>query len=444
MSETHLDRSLGLKEATAIVIGTIIGTGIFLKSGIMAQTVGSPLIVLLAWLLGGMLSLAGALTYAELGCLFPRSGGEFVYLQEAYGRVPAFLYGWMRFVIGAPGSIAAYGVGAATFLSALFIGWTLTTRTFVAMGFVLFFTLINCLNVAMGGRVQVILTALKVLVIVVLIFGAFFLSHGTVHNLMTPAGYIWQGWSAFGAAVLAALWAFDGWNNLPMASGEVKDAQRNVPRALIIGIFTVLLVYGLLNIGYFFALPFSEVLTTSSPAHVSALPIATKAASVFMGSNGLIFLSIALTISALGAMHGSILVNARVPFAMAQEKIFFKALAYIHPKTASPIVAILVQGFIACLLAASGSYDQLTDYVVFWSWVFYALCGFSVFIFRKKMPNVPRAYKVPGYPVVPIIFLLVAVWLLLSALISSPREAAVGFVIILAGLPFYFLFRKKA
>lgn len=445
-SEGGLKRGLGFKESLSIVVGTIIGTGIFMKSGIMSQTVGSPGVVLLAWLVGGLLSLAGALTYAELGSLFPKAGGEFTYLRETYGELLAFLYGWMRFWIGTPGSIAAYAVGAATFLAALFGGFSETTLIAVSIAFVVTFTLVNCLSVKSGGTVQVFMTALKILMIATIVFGCFFLSGGSSHGFATPADWSWRGWSAFGTAMVAALWAYDGWNNLPMAAGEVRDAQKVVPKALVVGTLIILLIYGALNIAYFYALPFGEILSARSPLNSGAnvLPVATKAAQTFLGAGGIAFLSFAFAISALGAMNGSILTGARVPYAMAQEKLFFKQLAYVSPKSHSPVVAILIQGTWACLLAVSGRFDQLTDYVIFGSWMFYALCAAAVIILRVKRPNLERGYRTPGYPFVPIVFVIVAVCLLVNTLITSPRESGIGLLIIGVGIPVYwFAFRKQ-
>lgn len=443
LSAGGLSRGLGFKESIAIVIGTIIGTGIFMKTAVMSQTVGSPGIVLAAWLVAGLLSLAGALTYAELGSLFPKAGGEFVYLKETYGELPGFLYGWMRFWIGTPGSIAAYAVGSATFLSPLYGGFSNSTLVSVAIGFILTFSFINCLAVHWGGRFQVVMTSLKVLMIATIVFGCFFLSGGG-GGYTAPAEAAWRGWSSFGTALIAALWAYDGWNNLPMASGEVRDAQRNVPRALALGTIVILLIYAAINLAYFYALPFSEILTSSSPAMRSAPPVATKAAQTFLGAGGITFLSVAFVISALGAMNGSILTGARVPFAMAKERLFFSKLGYVSPRSHSPVVAICVQAVWACVLAMSGTFDQLTDYVVFGSWVFYAMCAAAVIVLRVKRPDLPRGYRVPGYPFVPVVFVAVALCLLGNTLWTTPRESGIGLVIIGVGVPVYwFAFRRK-
>lgn len=440
--EIKLVRGLGLIDATSLVIGSIIGTGIFLKTPIMAQTVGSPFYVLLAWLVAGLLSCAGALAYAELGGMFHQTGGEYVYLKEAYGPLPSFLYGWQRFWIGSPGTIAAYSVGAATFLCALSPMGFIGGKVGLAVAFVIFFSLLNCLAVTFGGKVQSVLTFIKVFLVVAIIAGILFASgSGGWFNLSSPVGGgTWPGFSAFGVAMLAALWAYDGWNNLPMVSGEVKNPQRNIPLSLIIGILLILLIYMLANLAYFYALPFAEILNANSTAYPSALPVATKAAQTFLGSIAITVLSIAFAISALGAMNGSILASARVPFAMAEDSLFPKWLANINSKTRVPILSVLVQCFWSCILAMSGTFDQLTDYVVFASWIFYAAATFGVIIFRRKFPDMPRPYKTVGYPVVPIIFIGASLFLLVNTLITSPKQSGIGLIIILAGLPVYFYF----
>jgi APA family basic amino acid/polyamine antiporter len=438
---TSLSRELGFKESLALVVGTIIGTGVFLKTAIMTQLVGSVEVVMLAWVVAGFLSLAGALTYAELGSLFPRAGGEYVYLKETYGSGVSFLYGWMRFWIGSPGSIAAYAVGAAAFLIPVLGSEFDSKRTILAVSFIAVFTLINCFAVHFGGSVQVFFTALKVGLIFALILGVLFFSHGSGASFQSALKI--DDVSAFGAALLAALWAFDGWNNLGMASGEVKSPQKNIPRALVLGLLLCMTVYCLVNLAYFFALPLSEVLNANSKNFPQALPVATKAAQTFLGEDAVKILSVAFVISALGAMHGSILTSARVPFAMAAAKEFPKLLSYVHPKSHSPVVAVVVQGLMASGLAVSGSFDQLTDYVVFSSWVFYALNGAAVMILRSRLKNTQRNFSVPLYPVVPVIFVSLSILLLINTVMTSPRESLMGLGIIGAGVPFYWMFFRK-
>jgi len=441
-NKIHLERRLGPVAATSIVIGVVIGTGVFLKAAIMSQTVQSPTVVLWAWIAAGLLSLAGALTYAELGSLFPKAGGEYVYLKEAYGPMTAFLFGWMRFAVGTPGSIAAFAVGGATFASKVFNLEIVGGRVSFAISLILVFSGLNCLTVAFGGRLQSIMTAIKLGLIVFIIGGIFSMSQSSTFEHISSAAGGWPGLSAFGTAMLAALWAFDGWNNLTFVGGEIKNPARNVPLALILGMTVVLIIYGLANLSFFYALPFNEVLSANSKSFPDALPVATKAAATFLGENGIWFLSIALAFSAIGGMNGSILSGARIPFAMAQDKLFFKSLAKLHPKTHVPYVSIVVQAVIAIALASTGTFDQLTDYVVFSGWLFYALATYSVFIFRKRMPDAPRSYKTIGYPVLPIVFVLSAVFLLINTVLTSPLEAVRGLSIIAAGIPLFLWIRR--
>ena len=321
----QLVRGLTLTDTTALVVGTVIGTGVFLKSAIMAQDAGTPLLVLAAWVAAGLLSLAGALTYAELGAMLPHAGGEYVYLRRSYGDLSAFLFGWMRFVVAGSGSIAILGIGFATFLSAIvpmnttwahatynFMGRTMEWRfgltQVVAIAAIAFFAVVNCLTVVVGGRVQTALTILKVGGIAMVVFGIAFLSP-TVDwaHLAAPSSGDRGGAAAFGLAMLAALWAYDGWNNMPMAAGEVKDPGRNVPRALIGGMVAVMAIYCAANLAYFYALPWADVLTSNSTAHRDALPIATKAAQTAFGDGGGKLMSIAFVVSALGALNGATL-----------------------------------------------------------------------------------------------------------------------------------------
>lgn len=462
MPKHELVRGLSLRDTIALVVGTIIGTGVFLKTARMAQAVGSPSWVLLAWLVAGLLSFAGALTYAELGAMMPHAGGEFVYLRAAYGPLPAFLFGWMRLAIGAAGSIAIFGVAFATFLSALiplpavwmektfqFFGqsfhWQFGSKQVAALLVILFFSAINCLRVVFGGRVQTLLTAAKVAAILAIVIGAFFYApSATWSNFHSPqqAGS-WPGFSPFGAALIAALWAFDGWNNMPMVAGEVKDPNRNIPLALLTGTFLVLVIYGLVNVAYFYALPLEEIVTSSSAAHPDALPVATKAAQSFLGSAGGRLVSIGFILSTIGALHGSILTNARITFAMSRDGVFFKQFGELNPKTSVPMRAMILQAIWACVLAVSGTFDQLTDCVIFASWIFYASTASAVFVLRRKMPDAPRPYRTFGYPLVPLLFIAVAGWLIINTLFTNPIESAVGTFLILLGLPVYFLNRSR-
>lgn len=460
--KNQLVRGLTLTDTTALVVGTVIGTGVFLKAAPMAQGVGSPSLVLLAWVAAGLLSLAGALTYAELGAMMPEAGGEYVYLRHSYGEAAAFLFGWQRFIVAGSASIASLGAGFAIFLSSFLplnavwarqdftflgqtINWQFGAKQIAAVLVILFLTGINCLTVAFGGKVQSLLTVLKIAGIAFVIFGVFFASHtASWANLATPADAPqWSGFALFGTAMLAALWGYDGWNNMPMAAGEVQQPGRNIPRALILGMVTVMAIYCLLNLAYFYALPFSEVVTSNSTQYRDALPVAGKAAQSFLGDFGGRFVSIVFVVSAFGALNGSILSNARVPYAMARDGMFFARMGALSRGTHVPVFGLIVQAFWSCVLALSGTFDQLTDCLLFASWIFYGLVTSAVFVLRRKLPNAERPYRTFGYPIVPLVFVLVALWLIINTLFTKPVESIVGLVLMALGLPLYLYFKAR-
>ena len=434
----HLSRALGVVTATALVAGTIIGTGVFLKPAVMAQGAGSEALVLVAWLVALALSVAGALTYAELGALMPEAGGEYVYLREAYGPMPAFLYGWMRFFIGSAGSIAAYAVGSATFLAAVVDvdAWP-GGRVGLAILFIAVFTATNCLALSFGARFQAALTALKVVAIGGLCAVLYALGDGPAPSAPEP-GY--QGIAAFGTAVLAALWAFDGWNNLAMVGGEIREPQKNLPRAFILGMALVAALYLLANGAYFHALDYHAVAGSYSTAHKDAAPVAAAALTAVGQGGAAAVMSILFLVSALGAMNGSILTASRVPYALARDGLFPRALGQLSTRHV-PVMAVLAQGAVSTVLALSGTFDQLTDAVVFASWIFYGLCTGAVFVLRRRLAREGRVppYRTPFYPVLPALFIAVTVLLLVNTVASMPELTALGLGIIALGVPAYWL-----
>jgi APA family basic amino acid/polyamine antiporter len=454
-------RALSLRDAIALVL-TVIGTGVFLKTAPMAQLVGSPSKVLLAWLAAGLLSLAGALTYAELGAMMPEAGGEYVFLREAYGDLPAFLFGWSSLMLIASGGLAAVSTALASFLAsfvpldAVFtthdfhllgqvVHWRLGIQQVVAVAVILLFAGVNSRGIDVGGRVQWAATVAKLAGIAIIVLGAFLLSRiGSWDHLKTPitARIAPEGVGAFGAAMLAALWAYQGWANVPMVAGEIEKPERNVPRALIYGMLVVILVYLITNLAFFYALPFSEILTANSTAYRDALPVAARAAQTF-SSHGAQIVSIAFMISAIGALNGITLMNSRVPFAMARDGLFFGPLGNLSESSRAPVNAIWFLGIWACLIALSGTFDQITTSVIFAVWVFTALVGSSLFVLRRKLPAAPRRYRTLGYPVVPALFVLVALWLVINTLTAYPLESAAGLFLVALGLPFYFYFRTS-
>lgn len=456
-----LIRGLTGFDTTALVVGTVIGTGVFLKTAVMAQQVGTPALVLAAWVAAGVLSLAGALAYAELGAMLPEAGGEYVYVRESYGETAAFLFGWQRFAVAGSASIASIASGFAIFLAAFLplgdvwarrqltllgqtFEWQFGMRQVAAVAAILVLSVVNCFAVAVGGRVQSALTVLKVGGIAFVVLGIFFFGHtADWSHLRAPAAApAWSGIAAFGTAMLAALWPYDGWNNMPMAAGEVRDPGRNIPRALATGMLIVMAVYCLANLAYFYALPFEEVTTSNSTLHRAALPVASRAAMTFLGESGGKLVAIAFVVSALGALNGSVLANARVPYAMARDGYFARAFAQLSPVTRVPVRVIAVQAVWSSVLAVSGSYDQLTDCLLFASWIFYALTTSAVFVLRRRRPDAERPYRTFGYPLTPALFVLVSAWLVINTLLERPVESVTGIVLILAGLPVYAWFRR--
>jgi APA family basic amino acid/polyamine antiporter len=443
-----LVRGLGLVAATCIVISDVIGTGVFLKARVMTCNVGAPAMVLAVWVAAGALSLAGALTYAELAAMMPRSGGEYVFLREAYGRPCGFLYGWTRFFVGNSGALAALAAGFAIFLNVV-SGGALGTLGIpaVAIAAILLVTLINCAAVSVGGRIATGLTVLKVALVTGVGVGGFLLARGDwAHFALAGGGGTCEGVldsarggaAGFAAAMLGALWAYNGWNEVTYVAGEVKDPERNLPRAIIGGITIVAALYIFANAAYLFVLP---------PERVASVPasstVATEVVTSFLGEGAARLMAAALAVSVFGTLQVASLVMARIPHAMAADGLFFRALAPVSPQTRVPVRALLAQGVWSSALVLSGTYDQLTDYAIFAILVFVALTTASVFVFRRTRPDAARPYRTWGYPVVPVLFLLVAVWLIVNTVLTSPRQALSGIALMALGLPFYWRWSRR-
>lgn len=453
-----LVRGLTLVAAVAVIVSNVIGTGVFLKARVMTCNVGTPEMVTLVWVVAGLLSLAGALTYAELGAMMPRAGGEVNYLGAAYGKRWGFLYGWMQLLVGKTGSQAAVAVAFASALAGvtgagfdrpLLVvgGFELGGLQVVAVSLVAFVTLLNLASVATSGRIATVLTVVKVGLVLGVAVAAFGYIDGSWGHFGTSgAGGTCEGVPAaarlgvggFGAAMLAALWGFDGWNNMALVAGEVKDPGRNIPRGLFLGVGVVMVLYVLVNVAYFFAMSPGEIASVSSSGIV-----ATEVMRRVVGPLGVAVMSVGLMMSSFGTLHSSVLSGARIPFRLAEERLLPSALATLTPNTRVPIWSVVVQGVWASLLALSGSFDALTDYVIFGSWIFYGLTISAVFVLRRTMPDAERPYRAWGYPVVPALFLLVTGFLLVNTLITSPGRSLVGIALIALGLPVYAYFNRR-
>jgi APA family basic amino acid/polyamine antiporter len=453
-------RGLTLVHATSLVVGITIGTGIFLKSAVMAQAVGTPSLVLGAWVVAGVIAIFGALSFAELGALLPHAGGEYVYLRAAFGEIPGFLYVFNSFLVGGA-SISAYGAAVAIFLADIyrfdsvwvahtFHVWGTTyafefgLRQVIAVGVIAFFAVINCAGVLLGGRVQTILTVAKVLSILAVGGGVFlFSSSASWLNLATPAGATTGGASGFGAALFAALWAYSGWQFLPMAASEVQQPERNLPRAIVGGTLLVLAIYLLVNVACLYTLPFWEVASSNSTAYPDAPSVAAKAVQTFLGAKAAPVAALIFLISSIGALNGTILARARVPYAAARDGLFFERFGRLNPRTRVPVISIALVSIWAAILAASGTFDQLTNMAVLSYAVFWTPVVLAVIVLRLKLPDAPRPYRVWGYPFVPLLFALVMAWIVVNALVTRPGESAATIVLILLGLPAYPLFRRR-
>jgi amino acid transporter len=434
MNKRHeLIRGLGVWGASSVVVGTIIGSGIFLVSSTMTRGVGTPAAVFFVWVFGGLLSLSGALAYAELGAMLPEAGGEYVYLREAYGPLWGFLYGWSQFLVMKTASIATLAAGFALYFTFFFPSLNLKA---VAVIVVAVLGTVNYFGVRTGGAVQTFFTVLKVALILALVLAALVIGGGHWANFSTavPVG---SRLSGFVVALVAALWAYDGWNNVSMAGGEVADPQKNIPRSLVLGTMGVGLLYVLANVAYFYILPAPEV--------EASRRVAGDVARKFLGEWGGSAVALAAMVSMFAAINGSILSGSRVPFAMARDGVFFPALARVHPRYHSPHVAVIVQSVLAALMALTGQYDELFTYVIFASWIYYGLTGAAVFMLRRKHPEWPRPYRTWGYPVLPALFVAISGALVVLTL----REQAwwrslLGLGIIGLGVPAYLIGRRYA
>jgi basic amino acid/polyamine antiporter, APA family len=446
----ELKRDLGLWSAVALVIGTVIGSGIFLVPSNMVQRVGSVPMVFVIWVFGGILSLSGALTYAELAAAMPEAGGEYVYLREAYGPLWGFLYGWTQMWVAKSGSIATLGTGFFLYLTNFFPsldrvlytvplpigphGAPLDIRNgqLLAIALIMFLAMVNYFGVKLGGQVQIVVTVVKVLLIAFIIVAG--LSAGSVHAASAAAARPTT-FAGFFAALVAALWAYDGWNNVSMVASEIRRPQRNLPLALIGGTLAVMCIYLLANVAYFHVLSASEV---GASQRVAADMMRHAAGN--WGANAV---SIAAMISIFAALNGSILSGSRVPYAMARDGRFFAPVARVSVTHHTPAVSILALSAWSALVVLSGQYQELFTYVIFASWILYGMTAAAAIVLRRKRPDLPRPYKTLGYPVLPVLFVLVAILLVLSTLFDSPRESLLGLAFIIAGVPFYMHWKAR-
>jgi APA family basic amino acid/polyamine antiporter len=428
--EAELPRKLSVVDSAAIVVGTVIGSAVFIVPSSVAQSLHSVPSFLGVWVFTGLLSFFGALAYAELGAMMPKTGGQYVFLREAYGPLPAFLCGWAFFLVIQSGSIATLAAGFSIYLS-YFVPLGIAPARIVSVALILALTFVNYRGVRQGALVQKTFTVLKLSGLAILVASALFARRETAPVAPSPEPFAFH---QFGIAMIACLWAYEGWYCISFVAGEVIKPQRNIPLALAIGVAAIMAIYLSANLAYLKILPLAEIAETPR--------VAATVAERTLGALGASFVSLTILLSIIGSTNGTILTAARVYFAQARDGLFFSRVAEIHPRFETPGFSLLFQGVWASILAASGSYEKLFSYVIFAAWIFYGMTVAGVLILRRKQPERERPYRMWGYPVTPILFAAVSFWFVGNTLLTTPGPSLVGLAIIATGIPVYFYWRR--
>jgi basic amino acid/polyamine antiporter, APA family len=437
-----LPRVLSLWDVVMIVIGGVIGSGIFLTPSKIAAQVPSPLLMLAVWVVGGMFSFFGAVAFAELGAAMPEAGGIYVYLREAYGPLLSFLFGWTLFLVIDSGSIATLAVAFSSEILPKFpalAGISKATQTLIAAVFIAFLGIVNYVGVRWGARLQNLMTYIKVAALGIVVVVAFFFSkgHGHIQNFVkpAPASFSWALFWAFGMGMVASLWAYKGWEAATYSAGEVRNPRKNLPLGILIGTMSVIVIYILANLAYLYIFPVGEMAKSGS--------VAPDLMRALTGPFGATLVTVLILFSILGAANQNMLTSPRVYFAMARDGLFFKKIAECHPKFLTPHVSIIAISIWSILLTLTGTFEQLFTYVVFGEWIFFGMTVFAVIILRRKRPTLQRPYKTWGYPLTPVLFVLAAVFVAASSLIKEFRNAMFGLLIICLGIPAYLYWKRK-
>jgi len=470
-SHKQLTRSLGLNTSIAIVVGGIIGSGIFMKPSLMASQLGSPTLLIAVWIVAGIITLFGALSNAEVAAMIPETGGQYIFFQKMYGEFIAFLYGWAAFAVFNTAGVAsiAYVLGTYTeyfitlprfstevehslrlhipFIGSIYPLENMGVKAITIL-VVMGLTWINYRSTRSGGNLQVVFTGIKVLAMVALVVGLFSSAAGSLKNFTTPSTIINpEGWALLGALIAAtsgAFWGYDGWNNITFIAGEIKNPQQNIPKSLLIGLLLCIGTYTLITLAYLYVLPIDAVASSSL--------VASDAATIVMGSIGGGIIALMVIISTFGTTNGNVLATARVTFAMANEKQFFAWVGCVHPTFQTPGNSLWLHGLWTSALVLSGSFDMLTDMLIFVSWLFYGLSATGIFILRKKMPQAERPYKVWGYPWIPAVFVIFTAFFLIMTLVndivnylngsSQLINSLLGLLLTALGIPLYWYFKR--
>lgn len=446
-------RKLGLLDATFLVIGAVVGSGIFLTTGFIAEYLPSPLLILIVWLLGGFFAVSGALSFAELGAMYPQAGGQYLYLRQAYGSWAGFLYGWAFFWVIECGGIAALAVGFAEYFGYFFpslstktfllqwnihgIKYSLSAGQLIAVTSILLLTAINYIGIKSGILVQNILTFLRLAAVAVIIVLG--LTIGSKAGLTSPGELLSENITFnlkfFGLAFIAVLWTYDGWYGVNCAAGEIKNPGRNIPLGLILGTLSVTLIYFLVNIVYITALPVE--------AMKGVARVGEMASTQLFGPTATFFVSATIMISIFGCLSATIIYGPRVYYAMSKDHCFFRSLKFVHPRFRVPARAIVWQGIWSSLLCLTGTYRDLYEYVVFALVIFWGATGLALIILRHQQPSIPRPYKAWGYPVLPLLFVLINLAVFINTIRAQPFRSFIGLVILLAGIPAFLYWKAK-
>ena len=436
-SRIALPRVLGLWDMVAIVVGGVIGSGIFLVPADIARAVQAPLLIFAVWIAGGLLSYFGALAFAELSAAMPQAGGSYNFLREAYGPLPAFLFGWTLFLVIDSGAIATLTVAFASNYLPYFVNISPLGQKLVAVLFLLFLVAVNYIGTRWGANLQNFLTIIKFGALVAICGTVFLFAKGSASHFVQPApsalsrGFL----GSFGIALVASLWAYKGWDSAAYSAGEVRRPERNLPLGLLIGTLIVIGIYMITNLAYLYAVPAGEI--ANSPR------IASDIMRTVVGPVGGSIIAIIILFSITGAANQNFLCSPRVYFAMARDGLFFKRIADAHPRFLTPHFSIIALGLWSMVLTLLlETFQALFTYVIFGQWLFFGLTVAAVFVLRRKRPDMPRPYKTWGYPATPIIFILAALFISFSSLVQKPKESLFGLLIILLGLPAYFYWKR--
>lgn len=431
--EENLQKNLGLFDAIAIVIGMVIGSGIFFKPAIVFKNAGSPMLGILAWLAGGVITIASGLTVAEIAAAIPKTGGIFVYIKELYGEKFAFLLGWVQSIVYIPGSAAALSIILSIQITS-FIPLTAIEQKVLAIAFIIFIMILNIISTKLVSKMQGVISIAKLIPIIAIIALGFIkgTAKGDILNISSSSTV-----SGFGAALLGTLWAYDGWISVGNMAGELKNPKKDLPRSIIVGLGTTIVVYVLINLALINIMPMGAIITSEKPA--------SDAAVVLLGSTGAKIISAGILISIFGALNGYLMTGVRIPLAMSQDRSipFSKYFSKVHEKSGTPVNAFIFETVLACLYVLSGSFNVLTDLVMFVLWLFFTMAVAGIFVLRTKFKHLDRPYKVPLYPLVPLIGIIGSSYIIISTLITNTFYALCGIGVTLLGLPVYSYIKKK-